>query len=611
MVSPSNGTTFLVAILVPAAAVFVIILWTVLAYFKFRALVRAHPAAARSIAEQGADRPQSTLSAARRTSKLLASIPPPPASPTFTIQTGISRSGSRVLVRGRRSSSKRREGEKAPKPERTRKVAAWGVGEGGSSQGGDLDIDNYAAQGFASAHLRQHSAGLPSVPPTSPFQLGFNTSIRRRNGTWHEHDLEILTSAAPPLPPVVIFSPVGERPLFGARISSSEGDHVEAGGAGSQESGYEANGLLAGTRLEQEQLAAEEEDEDFRRYTSYTALDMRQPTRAGGTRAAEASQPGAVRPRQLDDATPPLVESPRAMSLYSQRQPTISNTIDGVPPIPPRNPARQHDPASPSSAPYPDPTRSPSSRYSSQSALPSQPHDRTSTYTTPSQQSHYPHPHRLSVVSNLTDSHTDSWRPATRPLSGETTPIRHHSLGPSGSHRLSYPSSSPFALQRARSDPPPHDTHRISRDVFEESDHTSNTFGVPDLRPHVSRTMSPDALEELELVVSRFEATKASLLAAHEEPNRAYPPRPPYWLTREDSSGTLPDRAPLDEASRLKVRSSPISREQARRSPLRVRSLSIPTMITISSTPPLLIHLHDTDVVAGCCNLARYVRSSR
>lgn len=548
---PSNGTTFLVAIIVPTAAVLIIILWTVFAYFKFRTLVRAHPTAARRIAEQGGDRRQSVLST-RRTSKLTEPIPPPPPSPTFTIQTGISRSGSRVLVRGRRSSSKRREGEKEPKPERARKVAAWGVGEGGSSRG-DPNSCGYAAQGFASSssHLRQHSAALPSVPPTSPFQLGFNTSIRRRTGTWHEHDLEILTSAAPP-PPAVIFSLVGERPHFGARISSSEGDHVEGGGTGSQESGYEANGLLVGTRSEQERLDAQEEDDDFRRYTYYTALDMTQVTLGGRSRVVEGTQMGAGTPLQLGDATPPFAESPKAMSLYSQRQRTIPAE---VPPVPPRNPARQLNPCAHPFGPQSDPPHSPSSRYSSQSALPPQPRDRTSTFTTHSQLLHYPHPNRLSVTSNFTEqSHTEreNSRTSARPLSGEAVPTRHRSLGPSPSHRLSYPSSSPYALQRARSDPP-YEEHRTSRDASEESDHTSNTFGVPDLHPRLSNSMSPDALEELELVASRFEVTKASLPASYEEPNRAYPHRPPYWLSREGSSGTLPERAPLDEATRLKV----------------------------------------------------------
>ncbi|ORY89840.1 hypothetical protein BCR35DRAFT_329187 [Leucosporidium creatinivorum] len=553
---PSNGTTFLVAIIVPTSAVLLIIIWTIFAYFKFRALVRAHPAASRSIAEQGADRRQSVFSTTRRTSKLLEVIPPPPPSPTFTIQTAMSRSGSRVLVRGRRSSSKRREGEKAPMPERARKVAVWGVGEGGDSQGGDPDTFGYGAQGYASSsghHLRQHSADVPSAPPTSPFQLGFNTSIRRRNGTWHEHDLEILSSAAPPPPPVVIFAPVGERPLFGARISSSEGDHVESGGAGSQESGYEANGLLAGTRAEQERLEAEEDEEEFRRYTAYTALDMAESGRPGRKRLGEGAKMAMERPLQPGDATPPFADSPRAMSLHSGRQRTIAN--NDVPPVPPRNPARQLDALThPSMLPF-DRPRSLPSRYSLQSALPAQPRDRTSTYTTHSQQSHYPDPNRLSVASNYTDySHTEreNSRPPARPPSGESAPTRHHSLGPSPSHRLSYPSSSPFALQRARSDPP-QQVHRTSRDVSEESDITSNTFGVPDLHPRLSRSMSPDALEELELVASRFQETKASLLASYGEPNRAYPPRPPYWLSREGSSGTLLERAPLDEATRLKL----------------------------------------------------------
>jgi hypothetical protein len=335
---PSNGTTFLVAIIVPITAVFIIVLWTIFTYFKFRALVRAHPAAPRDVAEQI---PQPAL-ASRRTSKLLDPVlTPRPASPTFTIHTGISRNGSRVIVRGpgRRSSSKRRGGEKAPKPERARKVAAWGTGEGGSSQGGDLDSYGYAAQGFASSssHLRQRSAAPPSLPPTSPFQQGFNTSMRRRTGTWHEHYLVILSTTAPTPPPVVIFSPVGERPHFGARISSSEGGHVEAGGAGSQESGYEANGLLAGTRAEQEQLEAQEEEEDFRRYTSYTTLDIAQGSLygTGGMEQGERFATGSM--LHLGDATPPFIESPRAMSLHSGRQRTVA--VD-IPPVPPRNPAR-------------------------------------------------------------------------------------------------------------------------------------------------------------------------------------------------------------------------------------------------------------------------------
>jgi len=65
--------------------------------------------------------------------------------------------------------------------------------------------------------------------------------------------------------------------------------------------------------------------------------------------------------------------------------------------------------------------------------------------------------------------------------------------------------------------------------------------------------MSPDALEELELVASNFEASTATLLASDEEPKAAPPSRPLLWLSREDSSGILPDRAPVDEATKLKV----------------------------------------------------------
>jgi hypothetical protein len=175
-----------------------------------------------------------------------------------------------------------------------------------------------------------------------------------------------------------------------------------------------------------------------------------------------------------------------------------------------------------------DPPLSPSSRYPSQSAFP----DRTSTYNTHSHPQQYPHPNsnRLSVASSSTDhSHVergrDSSRPSARPPSGEAAPVRHHSLGPSPSHRLSYPSSSPFALQRARSDPP-HDTRRMSRDGDpEECDQTSNTFGVSYLQPRISRSMSPDALEGLELVASNFEAATATLFLRTKSPRGALPLR--------------------------------------------------------------------------------------
>lgn len=522
---PSNGTTFLVSIIVPTSCVLLIILWSVFAYSKFRALVLAHPLAARAVAEQ-ADRPQPDIS----TPQLRQLIAPAPSSPTFTIHTGLTREGSRIMVRSRKG--KARAGQGGTQPARARKVSAWGVGD----TLGSLDGERWAGdQDFG--HLRQHSAALPSLPPLSPFASGFNT-LRRRNGTWHEHDLEVLTSRAPHAPSAVIYTAADPPASFGDRrlVSSSEG-HAEGGGAGSQESGYERNGLLAGSRREQTEL--EEAELERRRWT---AVDMAEMPHTASPSFADAGARDTVASAAV------RANVPRNSAL---RRP--SSAI-AVPPLPPRHPHRQLVTSTQATIVnfIPPSPRLPTSQYSSSSDSQSHHPHRLSTYS----QLPHAHPHRSSIASSFTDFYLAEQQHRLEHPPHVEPPIRHHSLGPNSTHRISYPSTSPYALQRARSDPPlqpcrsGHFTEELDNDL------TSNTFGRPRSPPQTSRAMSPDALEELEHVAARFEQTKAELLASFGEPCRSqgpYPLRPPMFAHWEGSSGTLPELAPVEEASQLKV----------------------------------------------------------
>lgn len=517
----ATGTTFLAAIIVPPVCLILIVGWTLLAYSRFHVLLQSHAATAES--------PSRPLSRARRPSTLIiptqgsqsrrSIIQFKPVSPTFTIATSLNREGSRVLAR--------RSLVDQARPERARKQnGKWGVEgsynkEWSTGQAGDFgpfDRTRLDAQ----AHNRQRSStSIPPMTPLSPFNAGFDTSLRRRNPTWSEQDLEVvLEQRPPPVPPLVTVqgpATMVSRPSYGGG-SSSEGHNGVFAAHSSNGSHGDGTGLLRRSA------------EDSSRYSTHVTVEMQD--QEADWRVLDQMR------RDSEDILDPRRPQYDVDVPLSQQQSSLQRVVSSgsvfqiIPPLSPR---------APPSPTYLTFTQSPNPSLTVRERP-------VSTQTATTDASMYPRSsYRASKQSSLMRYYTEE-PTTTLPYAFSTPPhpqpVRQHSAPPPHASSPSsphFPSESPFALRGASSVPSPNDRFSIASQLAStiDSDLTTNTFGQ-------RQSHGTEALEELELMAASFEELA--------------PRRPMMWEGRQGSSGTLPERARWSDVEELRVSSECLER---------------------------------------------------